>query len=127
MSRPEYAEYDFENFKVNLRNLRAVIKKKQKDAETGEIAYAHDMSIQPPLLRRSGTFWPDSMAKKSLKLDIDNGIQATLSSKEFWESRVEYQEFTLKCFTEHVRQDLRGRRERAYWSFQKQKTIDAMR
>ena len=107
MSRPEYAAYDFENFKVNLRNLRASIKKKQKAAETGEIAFAHDMSMQPPLLRRrDGVFWPDLTAKKSLKLDIDSGIQATFSSREFWESRVEYQEFTFKCFTEHVRQEL---------------------
>ena len=71
------------------------------------------MRTQPPLLCLSGAFWLDSMAKKSVKLDIDNGVQPTLLIKEFRESRVEYQEHTFKCFTEHVPQDLQGRRERA--------------
>ena len=62
MSRPEYAHYDFDNFKVNLRNLRNAIKKKQMAAEIDENAYHHDMSIVPSVLRRTGVFWPDSMA-----------------------------------------------------------------
>ena len=120
-SRPEYAEYDFQNFKVNLRNLRASMKKKQEAAEIGTNAFHHDMRIQPSLLRRDGLFWPDSAALKLLKEDIDSGVQATLSSREFWESRDEYKEFTFPYFSSHVRQELRGRRERAYWMFQKKK------
>jgi hypothetical protein len=122
MSRPEYAHYNFENFKVNLRNLRAAVKKKQTAAETGESALLHDIGIVPSVFRRTtGVFWPDSLACQYLKQDIDSEIQATMSSRNFWESRDEYKEFTYKCFTNHVRQELRTRRERAYWSFQNSK------
>ena len=119
MSRPEYANFEYKNFVTNLRNLRAAIRRDKGAAELSMKAYKHDMSLEPSLLKRKAPFWPDSAAFQCLKRDIDDGVQARMSTKELWEFRSEYKEFAFHCFSEHVRQTLRNRRLRSYGLFQK--------
>ena len=57
MFQPEFANFEFEKVKEKLRNLRAAIRKKQKAAESGEIAFAHNMINQPPPLQHQDCFF----------------------------------------------------------------------
>ena len=121
MLRPEYSLNKYSNFVTNLRNLRAALKRAKEAAVRGDAALQHDRNLQPSVIERTKLYWPDSQANYFLKIDVNSDKVSTMTKKDLWLSRLEYQEFTYKSFYAHVRQEIRSRKERAYWSFQKMK------
>ena len=115
MMRAEYSLYPYNNFVTNLRNLRASIRKKREGASNSEIALRNDLSLG--MIARRKPYWPDSAASRLLIDDINLGVVETMSKKDLWLSREEYQAFPYTCFADHVRQHIRLTKERSYWSF----------
>ena len=122
MTQPEYAHYEYKNFVTNLRNLRAAIRKEKNNAVRNERAYQHDRNLLPSVFDRTVLPWKDSDCYHILKEDIKNGVLNELSKRELWNSREEYQMYDFTYFYNHVLQEIRSQKERAYWSFVKSKS-----
>ena len=58
------------------------------------------------LTNRGVPFWDVHPAKDLLEQDIMDGMAAQLKPKKLWSTRAEYQEYTLKKFTEHYYQEI---------------------
>ncbi len=102
----EYKEYEFRKFQNNFRSLKKVIKKHHNRAQEDHAALNLYLLLHP---RRDVTaggfpFWDTSEARVSLKRDIDSGIHDRMSTTELWQSRDEYQAFSLKKFRDHLTQ-----------------------
>ena len=125
LMRYEYSLYEYKNFKINLRNLREVIRKARESAARSSQALQHDLSLTPSVFKRTKLYWPDSDASRWLEEDMKREGFEGLPKKELWLSREAYQEFSYKCFYNHVRQAVRSGKEKAYWSFinDKKKTV----
>ena len=107
MTRAEYSLYTYTNFVSNLRNLRTSLRKQKECA----------------LRNKKLPYWPDSEACRWLQQDITFGAVQAMSKRELWLSREAYQAFTLRCFSDHIRQSICLSKERAYWSFKIAKNI----
>jgi hypothetical protein len=113
----EYKEYDFKKFQNNFRSLKKVIKKHIHRAQDDDACLKHDLVDHHRNDVTSGgfPFWDTSNARVLLKKDIDEGLHNQMRPMELWQSRNEYQEFTLKKFRDHVTQESRRRKQNAYW------------
>lgn len=112
--RVEFQEYPFNNFKTNLKTLRNTINKNQAKADNDMEALLHDMVILAPR-DPSIKLWNGSAAQKQLKKDIDEGRNNGMTTREFWTSRAEYQEWPPKKFIKHVHQVISSRKQSNYW------------
>lgn len=114
--RPEYVPYA-KNFGTNLRNLQKAIRDNQARADSDSAALAHDRRIFPP---SANTFqgyprWDGSGAQRLLREDIGAGLTSNCEPKTLHQTRPEYQAFPLTVFRDHIYQEQRSQRERAYW------------
>ena len=117
MMHEEYKEYDFKKFQNNFRSLKKVIKKHVGRAQVDHACLERDLEVhcRPDLTSAGFPFWDTSKARVSLKRDIDEGLHESMRPLELWQSRNEYQEFSLKKFRDHVTQEKRRRKQNAYW------------
>jgi hypothetical protein len=111
-----YAPYK-KNFATNSRNLRKSLQSLQDRADEDQDAVLHDLAAFPrsPVHPRGHPRFDGSIAQQLLKQLVDNGEDEGLLPKEIWLTRLEYQEFPLKVFRDHVSQERRRRCEKSYW------------
>jgi hypothetical protein len=118
LTRPEFAEYDdnFDRFKSRLVSLRKQCVEFEDRAAIDAEAFAHDRALHPfPLLNfRGEPQWPDSVAEMLLNGDIDDGLNAQMPPRVLHQSRVEYQEYSLSTFRDHIYQEVTKRKYYAY-------------
>jgi hypothetical protein len=122
----EYKNYKIDNFRTNLRNLRKSIKKDKCCADSDRDALAHDLQVRHPhvdILLRSTPFWMGSEAQKLLKKDVDAGRHEKMKPWDLWISKVAYQAFPLEVFRKHIYQEVRCRKENAYWRVKKERGL----
>ena len=123
--RAEYKPYNPKNFATNLRNLRSSIQKQQKYADEDSAALAHDLLLHPHAATDPRGYprsrWDGSKAQRLLKLDIDAGEHEKMKPEKLHATRTEYQDFPLKVFRDHINQETKSRREKAYWLNRPQK------
>jgi hypothetical protein len=121
LSRVEFTEFAFENFRSNLRTLRKKIGEKRLLALEEAEALEHDRNLFPlsEFDQRGQPRWEGSDAERLLKLDMDEGYHSILKPRELWGSRGEYQVFTRKVFRKHIYQEDRSRKFRVYISGKK--------
>lgn len=120
LSRPNYAVYNFENFKTNVKNLVDAIIRDQTRANRDNDAAKHDLKIltvdAATVAASTGKVrWPGSAAARLLKLDIDANKHLELKPKPLHASRVEYQHFSLEEFRKHIYQETSSRLQKSYW------------
>jgi hypothetical protein len=109
----EYQEYEYRNFKTNLRNLLKVVRKHQGRASRDAAAVDNDILVRPP--RDNDLSWHGSTAQKLLQQDFKNGFtEDGRKPKDIYDSRPEYKLFKLRTFR-HQLYDLRQSKERIYW------------
>jgi len=112
MWRPEYAATEWQKFPRRLRDLRKQLNvgktKANKDAE----ALAHDRQLFPKKTHSTLNLpnWDQSDAQRLLKEDIDNNKHKVMKPKELYESRNEYQVFSLDVFRGHIHQEVKTRK-----------------
>ena len=77
-----------------------------------EEALIHDRKLYPQTTHNSLNLpnWNGSEAQRLLKVDMDNKVNVSLKPKELYESRLEYQVFTLKVFRGHIYQEIKTRK-----------------
>lgn len=116
-SDPEYQKYPKENFRTNLKNLIAALRKKEKWA-----AYDHHALIsdqirfpRPQVTSRGHAFWDTSKAAELLKIDIEQKVNETMSMQDFHESNEAYLEFHYDVFRKHVHQEINSRLKKSFW------------
>jgi len=118
-SRPEYAaaQPNFNAFAGNFYRLRKWIAKHQERADEDAAALAHDVLENPRAMMdpRGYPRWDQSDAFKLLKQDIADGKQDEMAPQQLHQSRDEYKDFPLEVFRNHIYQELREIREKAYW------------
>jgi hypothetical protein len=117
----QYKEFPYKNFKVNLRNLTASIKKARDCASFDKVAFSHDME----LFSKSGKFknqkfWPGSKAQTLLIEDVKNGIHSTMKPMQLWLTNESYQEFSSDVFRKHIHQEVQKRKQSSYWQHKKE-------
>ena len=111
-----YAPYK-KNFSKNLRNLRKSLKSLQDCADEDQEAVLHDLEAFPQstVNAKGHRRFDGSEAQRLLKHTFDNGEDEGLLPKEIWLTRLEYQEFPLKVFRDHVSQERRRRYAKSFW------------
>jgi hypothetical protein len=104
-----YHQYQFQNFVVNLRNLREVIATNHARMIADCELYGHDMAIVPTVGFRSEPGylpWHRSKAPTLLAEDIAKGKHKIFSAVQLHASRPEYQVFPLKQFGKFIHQEV---------------------
>lgn len=119
-SRPDYAatQPNFKNFSQSVSRLRKFIATHQARADEDAAALANDVLERPRALvdPRGYPRWDTSKASDLLKQDIADGKHDEMAPKMLWQSRDEYKKvFPLEVFRDHIHQELRAIREKAYW------------
>ena len=104
----EYQKYPKENFRTNLKNLIAALRKKEKWAEYDHRAIISDQIRFPrrEVTSRGHKYWDTSEAAKLLKIDIEQKVNKTMSMRNFHESNEAYLEFDYNVFRKHVHQQI---------------------
>jgi hypothetical protein len=111
--RPEFQKYEKTKFRTNFFNLLTSIRKNQDAAVRDNEALLHDVQVLKD--RPRGITWNGSDAQEMLIKDVDNGIHVSLAPQELWNSREEYKMFPLKCFCDHIYQEICRRKVTNYW------------
>ena len=122
LMRYEYSFFEYHKFRTNLRNLQASIRNAKESAARSNAAFQNDRILHPPLPK-----WADSDACRCLKIDMESDDFLVMTRKDLWLSRAVYQEYSYRCFYSHVRQEIRSKKERAYWSFKRNRRENAFR
>ena len=94
--RPQYKEYKYENFRNNLLSLRKAVKRDLGRAELDKEYYQHDKHLFRGDSNLNSKAWHRSDAYNILKEDIKGGRVEGMKPKEIYNSRREYQAFSLK-------------------------------
>lgn len=106
-----FRKFNIVNFKQNLLNLRRTIARKKQQVIVGNVAFER---FKNSAESSKGTNhvkqvpWNSSEAKKLLVSDIDADRHIHKTPKEIWQSRPQYQEFTLDKFRNYY-YDLRNK------------------
>lgn len=109
---PLYQKVNYENFRTNLNELRKRIDKHHQDAKLDNDALINDRMIH--LVITEGR-WPGSLAEELLKKDVDDEKHKSMTPKDLYNSRDEYQTFNYQVFRKHIHQEVRCRVETTYW------------
>ena len=132
-----FKPYGIEDFKGYIkdvdkrtRDLRSVIDDEEKAFRSFQIKYPRN-----ELTNKGVPFWDVHHAKDYLEKDVNDGTAAKLKPKKLWSTRPEYQEFSLKIFTEHYYQEMRKQLAAPYWQHkrniyalkQHQEEVESMR
>ena len=119
----EYKQYNYENFRTNLRNLRQSLHRLQGHADADSAALAHDLQVRPPAANNPRGYprWDGSEAERLLKIDINGCMHSNMKPHILYQKRKEYQEFPLEVFRDHIYQEIRSRTGSLYWSAKKKK------
>lgn len=115
VQRPELAEFDgsYKHFPGCLRLARKQIICKNHSSASDSAALAHDRDffLQVANITEGGPRWEGSAAQRHLQQDIEDGKHKTMTPKQLFESRKEYNEdYSLKVFREHIYQEDKGRK-----------------
>jgi hypothetical protein len=123
--RQEYRNVPYNNFVTNLRNLRNTLMNLFERASVDDAAVRNDLIAHPIQMDNPSMAYPRwdlSKAQGLLKMDVDLKKNEKMKPSDLWESRPnEYKQFPLKVFRDHLKQEIRGRVEPAYWIVKKGK------
>jgi hypothetical protein len=126
--RHEYPAYEYDNFKTNLTNLLEFIQQSRAKADSDSAALARDRRIRgPPPAQTSNGIprWHGSDAQRLLKEDANAGLLEECTPMELRATRLEYQAFPKKIFSDHIHQEKRAGIGKSYWMVRRQKLMEA--
>lgn len=123
-SNPEWEKWPFENFRTNLKNLIEAVALDYKRLAEDCDAFGHDVALLKELRANDPcpppTPFHESKAKPLLSKDIDAKRHEKMSPMALWMTRIEYMEFPLKVFRDHIYQEV-NRREKKDTRYLKKK------
>jgi hypothetical protein len=111
-SRPEYATYPVDVFTRRLASLRVVARGQNDRRSSDAAASMYDRQLQPSATHNSNGVprWEGSEAERWLKDDITNALHTQMAPKTLYNTRAEYQLFTLETFRGHIYQEIKRRK-----------------
>lgn len=118
--RPEFKYFKYENFRTNLRALRNRIGKHGEKAVAEAAALAVDRAANP--IDPTGR-WAGSDAQRFFEMDMEAGVNNTMSLEGFWRSRASYQVFTKDKFRRRIHDWKSKQLQKPFWE-QKKKELN---
>jgi hypothetical protein len=120
-----HGAWGYANWSNNLRTLRSAIERDRSRMQQDALAYGQTIAIVSALPRSNEPVWSLSAAPALLKKDVDDNKHKELKPKELWQSRQEYQEFSLEEFRPHIYQEvdcrpkreIRFQRKKSTWQY----------
>jgi hypothetical protein len=122
-SQDEFQEYEIRNFKTNLRNLLATVRRNEERAQLDSTSVASFREINPrqEVTRQGYPYWDTSVARTMLSIDIDDGLNQTMTPSQLYNMREEYQAYPLDVFRKHIHQECNRRLKKSYGMFKQEK------
>jgi hypothetical protein len=117
MRPEEYGMYRFERFRANLSNLQTKVDGLKERAAEDAAALIHDRQLHPIDHNNPGfpyPRWDGSEAQRLLKMDMDTAEHKKMKPMVLNATRDEYKPFKA-VFRDHIQQEVRRRRDAAYW------------
>lgn len=117
-AREEYRLVPYANFRSNLRNLRLALQKTDERVAVDQAAFEKNRKAYPALANPPGFSyprWDGSPAQSLLKLDVDKGRNREMRPQQLRDTMVEYAPFPKDVFRKHIHQEVRSRKDKAYW------------
>jgi hypothetical protein len=100
-----YHKYELDKFKVNLKNLIISIEKAKKLAADANHILSKTLEGKLEAYNLPTKTWQWSEARKSAKAEILSGSAEGKTPKELYESKPEYQVYTLKQFRDNFNKE----------------------
>jgi hypothetical protein len=115
--RLEYQEYRYDRFQANLRALHKLFELRETEAVEDQADFYHDCQLHPrsELTSRGCPYWDTSVARQLLLQDIEDGLHEIYLPSILWQTSNEYQKFPMITFRDHIYQEIRSVKGRAYW------------
>ena len=121
-----HAFWTYNKFCDYLSAQRCRIRSNDKQGDRDFGAFQHDRAIFP--VKMVGEYgrprWRGSDAERLLKIDIDQGRHKTMKPKEMFEHCPENLPFGLKCYRDHIHQEIKSQKFYSYIKHQQQKKED---
>ena len=104
--REEYSQFKYENFRTNLKSLRDAVATSILRMQMDSVFFGHDKSVMKHERQNAPRrlLWIESLAPSLLKQDVNEGLHEHMTPAELYAYRVEYQEFPLQVFRNHIYQ-----------------------
>jgi hypothetical protein len=111
-SRPEYAAFPVDLFTRRLASMRVLARSQNARRASDAVALMHDRQLRPQATHSSNGVprWEGSDAERLLKDDISNGLHTQMTPRALYNTRTEYQLFTLDQFRGHIYQENKRRK-----------------
>jgi hypothetical protein len=105
------------NFASNYRSLQRSILALHTRRDEDDAWVAHDRLLCPPQAVDPHGYprWDGSAAQRLLKQDVAVGKHEELRPKELRSTRIEYMQFPLKTFRDHIHQEKNSEHQKSYW------------
>ena len=122
-----YHDYDFNNFKTNLKSLLEKIAGQRSRAYFDTDAYENDRELNPfPMFDGHGRLqWDGSEAQRLVRKDIDDGLFDDDNNKpkprDYWMSNEEFRMYELEQFRKHIYKEIKGLKSRVFFEDKKRR------
>ena len=115
--------FDLEDFKKkDIKMVKLTDKHRREINENIELFKNHRLRFPKKSVSSKGKpIWRDHTASDLLKSDTKSGKAEKVKPKQLWESREEYQKFSLEDFTKHVYQEKYRQLAGPYWQKKRNK------
>lgn len=116
-SHPVFKQYPFNDFKKYHTNMVKLTDVRRKQLQRDVEIFREHMILFPrdTLTSRNKLFWDTHPANNLLEVDTTSGRAKELKPKALWESREEYQDFSLDDFRGHIYQERSKQLAGTYW------------
>jgi hypothetical protein len=126
LQRPEFSQFQFENFRDRLRDLRKQMIACKHQASLDNDSLARDekmLNREEKKHNQNGEpRWEGSEAEHLLRADMDSNQHKIMRPKELYSTRKEYYEtFSLAVFRKHIDQEERRRKFLAQYQSKKKR------
>ena len=111
----EHSKWPYKKWSRNFYNLRNAFKADQQRMQEECLSYGHDLAIVNAYQAAHPTGkprWRGSEAARKLKEDVDQDFHVGIKPYELYQTRDEYQMFSLEIFRNHLYQEIDSRPKR---------------
>jgi hypothetical protein len=120
----DFKKYNFDRFKVNFKNLKALVDSEREASSFDETAYKRELVTFPrnPTTDRGYLRWDGHKAQKQLESDVKTNCLDGKDPKEIHAmADRDYSAFPLSIFRKHLYQEQRKQREAVAWQHRRNK------
>ncbi len=116
-AEPLFKLYPLKNFKTNFKNLKESMKEERDSIHFDQAAFEKERALFPrnPTTKGGNPFWDRHDAQRLMVEDVKAGRTVQMKPSVLRDTRVEYQDFPLEVFRNHIYQEERKEREAVYW------------